>query len=82
MRLAKCVRPLRLTLLGNQGSVAIAEGWEGDLDQVIGLTDRGPMTVMDALGHHFTPANFEVAAAPTRMKRAAVAASPAATPQS
>jgi hypothetical protein len=58
MRIATCVRPLTLNLLGNQSSVAISEGWEGDLDQVIGKTDRGPVTVADALGHHLTPLNF------------------------
>lgn len=58
MRIAKCISPLVLNLLGNQSSVAISEGWEGDLDQVIGRTDRGPTTVADALGANLTPLNF------------------------
>lgn len=62
MRIAKCTAPLVLNLLGNQSSVAISEGWEGDLDQVIGKTNRGPMTVADALGHHLTPLNFRESA--------------------
>lgn len=58
MRIATCLTPLTLHLLGNVSSVAISQGWQGDLDQVIGKTDRGPMTVADALGHHLTPENF------------------------
>ena len=87
MRHAKCTGDLKLHLLGNQASVAIGLGWEGDLDQVIGLTDRGPMTVADALGPHLTPANFAVRGhereAPASPKRVSAAkASPAAAPQS
>jgi hypothetical protein len=58
MRIAKCVKDLHITVLGNQGSVSIGLGWTGDLDQVIGQTDRGPLTVADALGAHLTPDNF------------------------
>lgn len=76
MRIATCVRPLLLNLLGNQASVAISEGWEGDLDQVIGKTDRGPMTVADALGPHLTPLNFREAA-PVNKKGPAPSAPPA-----
>lgn len=58
MRIAKCTSDLQLHLMGNEASVAIGLGWEGDLDQVIGRTDRGPMTVADALGPHLTPLHF------------------------
>ncbi len=63
MRIAQCIKPLKLNLLGNKASVAITEGWQGDLDQVIGADDKGvAMTVMDALGHHYTPENFRLTA--------------------
>lgn len=73
MRIAKCTSDLHLHLMGNQSSVAIGAGWEGDLDQVIGLTDRGPMTVADALGHHLTDQNFTVAPPATKKGPAALA---------
>lgn len=67
MRIAECIKPLKLNLLGNKASVAISEGWQGDLDQVIGVDDAGvSMTVMDALGHHYTPDNFRLTAAADR----------------
>lgn len=74
MRIAKCTGNLQIDLLGNETSVAIRAGWEGDLDQVIGRTDRGPMTVADALGPHLTPLNFRESE-PVNKKRPA---SPAA----
>lgn len=78
MRIAKCIRPLQVNLLGNRSSVAIGEGWQGDLDQVIGeSTDRGPMTIADALGPHLNDSNFEIAAP----AKSSAKASPAATPQ-
>lgn len=71
MRIAKCTSDLKLNLMGNETSVAIGAGWEGDLDQVIGRTDRGPMTVADALGHHLNDQNFTVAPLTTRKGPAA-----------
>jgi len=71
MRIAKCTSNLTIDLMGNQDSVAIRAGWEGDLDQVIGRTDRGPMTVADALGHHLNDQNFTVAPITTRKGPAA-----------
>lgn len=63
MRIAQCIKPLRINLLGNRSSVAISEGWQGDLDQVIGVNDDGvTVTVQDALGHHYTPENFRLTA--------------------
>lgn len=76
MRIAKCTSDLKLNLLGNETSVAIGAGWEGDLDQVIGRTDRGPMTVADALGHHLNDQNFTVAPLTTRKGPAAAASKP------
>jgi hypothetical protein len=75
MRIAECRSDLKLQLMGNQSSVAIGKGWKGDLDQVIGVTDRGPMTVADALGPHLTDTNFLVAPLETR-KGPAPAAKP------
>lgn len=74
MRIMKCIAPLSLQLLGNGGqpSVSIGLGWQGDVDQVIGRTDRGPVTLADGLGHHFTDANFEDVNAPKTAKSAAV----------
>lgn len=61
MRIARCIKPLQLHLRGDHTSVFISEGWQGDLDQVIGVDGVGvAMTVEDALGHHFTPANFRL----------------------
>lgn len=76
MRIATCKRPLNITVLGNQGSVLITEGWHGDLDQPIGLTDRGPFTLADGLGGHLTEENFDlqtraVKAAPVKPSHAA-----------
>lgn len=80
MRIAQCIKPLKLNLLGNKSSVAISEGWQGDLDQVIGVDDKGvSMTVLDALGHHYTPENFRLTAAADRRS---VSESPASKPQS
>jgi hypothetical protein len=61
MRIKKCIAPINVTVLGNGGgpSLQIGLGWQGDVDQVIGITDRGPFTVGDGLGHHLTDANFE-----------------------
>lgn len=75
MRHATCIADLKLQLLGNRASVAITAGWQGDLDQVLGVQEipaqrdaegletaparSVPMTVADALGHHLTAANFE-----------------------
>jgi hypothetical protein len=61
MRIKKCVKPLSITVLGNGGgpSIHIGLGWQGDVDQVIGSTDRGPVTVADGLGHFLTDGNFE-----------------------
>jgi hypothetical protein len=74
MRIKKCITPLVLQVLGNAGhpSVAIGLGWQGDVDQVIGMTDRGPMTLADGLGHHLTDANFEDVNPPKPAKSAAV----------
>lgn len=80
MRHAKCTKPLVLHVMGNQTSVTIGLGWEGDLDQVIGITDRGPLTLASALGDHLTDDNFELqsrAAKPAPAKTP----SPAAAPQ-
>ena len=82
MRIAKCLKPLQLHLMGNQSSVAIGEGWEGDLDQVIGLTDRGPTTVADALGPHLTDQNFSVRGDEPVEREARKTSKPAAPPQS
>lgn len=61
MRIAQCIKPLRLNLLGSKSSVAISEGWRGDLDQVIGVDGKGvPVTVANALGHHLTDDNFRI----------------------
>lgn len=76
MRIAKCVGDLHLHLMGNQASVTIGLGWHGDLDQVIGLTTRGPMTVADAIGHNLTPENFTIEPSPSKKGPA-----PAAKPQ-
>lgn len=60
MRHAKCVRPLQLHVIGNQASVSIGEGWEGDLDQVISRTAGGSRTLADELGEHLNEDNFAV----------------------
>lgn len=63
MRIAQCVKPLNLNLLGNRASVHITEGWQGDLDQVLGVNDAGKSeTVIDFLGPHYTPENFRLTA--------------------
>lgn len=70
MRIATCIAPLVLQVRGNKSSVAIGEGWHGDLDQVIGIDDNGkPWTIAMSLGHHFTPANFRLE--PTDTKKSA-----------
>jgi len=76
MRIATCTSNLQIHLMGNEASVAIGAGWEGDLDQVIGRTNRGPMTVADALGHHLTDQNFTIAPLATRKGPAASPAKP------
>lgn len=63
MRLVKCVNGPTVTVLGNVGSVIVGPGWQGDLDMVIGRTDRGPETLAMGLGHHLTDDNFEDVAA-------------------
>lgn len=80
MRHATCKRPLVLHVLGTHASVAIGLGWQGDLDQVIGVTDRGPLTLGAALGDHLTDDNFDLQ---TRAAKPAPAKtpSPAAAPQ-
>lgn len=61
MRIATCKAGI-FTVLGNGGgpSVHITPGWQGDLDQVIGKTDRGPMTLAEGLGDHLNDHNFDV----------------------
>jgi len=59
MRIAKCIRPLTLNVVGNLTSVAIGEGWQGDLDQVVSRTDRGSHTLATELGDHLNDTNFE-----------------------
>ena len=58
MRIMKCVSGPTVTVLGNVGSVVVGPGWQGDVDVVIGRTDRGPETLAQALGHHLTDENF------------------------
>lgn len=77
MRNATCVSlTAPVTILGTKGSVTIAAGWTGDLDQVIGETDDHPLTIAEALGEdllrHFeieTPAPAPVPT-PHRSRRA------------
>ena len=78
MRIAKCTKPLQVTALGNLGSVTVTQGWEGDVDAVIGRTDRGPFTVADGLGDHLNTTNFEFV---TRDKPSSAKSKAAATPQ-
>lgn len=60
MRIATC-KAGHFTVLPNGGaSISITPGWTGDLDQIIGRTDRGPMTLAEGLGHHLTETNFDV----------------------
>lgn len=61
MRMARCIADAHLQLLGNQASVSIARGWQGDLDQVIGRNADGVRTtVADALGQYLTAETFEM----------------------
>lgn len=64
MRIVKCIAPLNITVTcpGHGPSVTVGLGWQGDLDQVLGVTDRGPFTLADGLGDHYSPANFELVA--------------------
>jgi len=40
-----------VTVMGSQGGIRLQQGWEGDVDQVIGRTEQGkPVTVADSLG--------------------------------
>lgn len=75
MRIAKCVSSLKIEIVGTlkdgtQKRVAVSEGWQGDLDEVIGVRQHAakkdaegkelepardePTTIADALGHHLT----------------------------
>lgn len=73
MRIKKCIAPISVTLMPHGApSIQIGLGWQGDIDQPIGKTDRGPETVADHLGHHLTDANFEDVNAPKPAKSAAV----------
>jgi len=81
MRHAKCIKPLVLHVLGNQASVAIGLGWQGDLDQVIGVSDRGPLTLGEGLGDHLTDDNFELLQRDGKPAPAKPSPSPAAVPQ-
>lgn len=61
MRIATCIAPLKLHCSGNKTSVAIGEGWTGDLDHVVGVDGNGkPTTVADCLGDKLMPANFRL----------------------
>jgi hypothetical protein len=64
MRIATCIAPLHVHARGDghKGvSVFIREGWQGDLDQVIGTdADGNPTTVATCLGSKLTPTNFRL----------------------
>lgn len=61
MRIAKCVAPIQVHVTGNRAGVMVTQGWQGDLDQVIGVTEGGSMTLAEGLGPFLTPANFDEA---------------------
>lgn len=79
MRIATCTSNLIIDLMGNQASVAIRAGWQGDLDQVIGRSERGPMTIADALGHHLNDHNFTITPPVTRKGPSAPVSKPPAS---
>ena len=74
MRIAKCINGPTQQLIGTLASKTIGPGWEGDLDEVIGIRSDGRKeTVADQL-RDLTPENFDIES-PAR-KRAAAAARP------
>lgn len=71
MRIATCLRG-QYTVMGSRHAMAIAEGWTGDLDQVVGASADGQVeTLGDQLQHVLH--NFEVQA-PTRRSTRSVSA--------
>lgn len=81
MRLATCQRG-HFTVMGSIRAVAIAPGWQGDLDQVVGetvetdaegATTRHPLTLGEAIGETLVAAHFEIASPPRTSRRAAEA---------
>ena len=50
MRIATCKGPITVSILGTRDAVSIGQGWQGDLDQVVGESGGRACTVADALG--------------------------------